>query len=169
MGLNLLNPLKFNFSQTKFHDSIIHVDIASSSIVANISRVPPSVVVRTTPQNSIFSSDGLHLAQASGNAYTGVLQVLVFDVATGHAVLDTDVPGLKEVLGVAKDSPFISVSGVFGCINFMSARSPPRLDVSSQIGAGLGYCRCTKGRVQIGKTEVMGSLILIKLIKPRNL
>lgn len=90
--------------------AFIHVDIASSSIVANISRVSPSVVVHTTPENSIFSSDGLHLAQASGSAYTGVLQVLVFDVATGHAVVDTDVPGLKEVLGVAKDSPFISVS-----------------------------------------------------------
>lgn len=149
--------------------AFMHVDIASSSIVANISRVPPSVVVRTTPENSIFSSDGLHLAQASGNAYTGVLQVLVFDVATGHAVLDTDVPGLKESLGVAKDSPFISVSDVFGCMHFMSARPPPRLDVSSRIGAGLGYCNCTKWRVHIGNTEVMGSLILTKLVKPRNL
>ena len=90
--------------------AFIHVDIASSSIVANISRIPPSTIVHTTPTTSAFSPDGLHLAQASGSAYTGALQLLLFDVASGRPLLNTDVPGLKQALGVAQDSPFISVS-----------------------------------------------------------
>jgi hypothetical protein len=89
--------------------AFLHVDIASSSIVANISRVPPAVVVHTTPEKSVFSADGAFLAQASGNAYTGALQLLVFDVATGEALVNSAIPGLKQALGVADESPFISV------------------------------------------------------------
>jgi hypothetical protein len=89
--------------------AFIHVDIATSSIAANISRIPSSVVVHTTPEKSRFSSDGVHLAQASGSAYTGAIQLLVFDVASGNAVVNTDVPGLKQALGVAAEAPFISV------------------------------------------------------------
>ncbi len=89
--------------------AFLHVDIASSSIVANISRVPPAVVLHTTPEKSVFTADGAFLAQASGNAYTGALQLLVLDVATGQALVNSAIPGLKQALGVADESPFISV------------------------------------------------------------
>jgi hypothetical protein len=38
------------------------------------------------------------------------MQVLVFDVASGQAVVNSNIPGLKEALGVATEAPFISVS-----------------------------------------------------------
>jgi hypothetical protein len=40
------------------------------------------------------------------------MQLLVFDVASGQAVVNSNIPGLKEALGVAAESPFISVSRV---------------------------------------------------------
>jgi hypothetical protein len=107
--------------------AFLHVDISTSSIVANISRIPKTVIVHTTPEKSAFSSDGLHLAQASGNAYTGAMQLLVFDVASGQAVVNSDIPGLKEALGVAAESPFISVRMLFRAAipHLMSPRSGP--------------------------------------------
>ena len=122
--------------------AFIHVDIASSSIVANISRVPSSVIVHTTPETSIFTSDGLHLAQASGNAYTGDTQLLVFDVASGQAVVNSNLPGLKEALGVAKDSPFISVSCAFGCMTGRRRVHRRASKLHSRACAGLGHCNC---------------------------
>lgn len=105
--------------------AFLHVDISTSSIVANISRIPKAVIVHTTPEKSVFSPDGSHLAQASGSAYTGAVQLLVFDVASGQAVVNSDIPGLKEALGVAAESPFISVrlGALFCFLHLISLRS----------------------------------------------
>jgi hypothetical protein len=81
--------------------------VASRSIVANISRIPKDAVVHTTPESSAFSPEGAYLAQVSGNAYTGTLQLLV---ASGQAVVNSNIPGLKEALCVATESPCVSVS-----------------------------------------------------------
>jgi hypothetical protein len=103
-------PAALPASASDCNFAFLHVDIATSSIVANISRIPKAVVVHTTPEKSVFSPDGAHLAQASGSAYTGALQLLVFDVSSGQAVMNSNIPGLKEALGVATESPFVSVS-----------------------------------------------------------
>ena len=117
--------------------AFLHVDIASASIVSNVSRVPKSVVVHTTPEKSIFSPDGAYLVQASGNAYTGVMQLLVFDVASGQAVTNSNIPGLKEALGVAAEAPFISVC----CV--LAAHLQPCLMFSPGLGHFHGMIELT--------------------------
>lgn len=69
------------------------------------------VVVHQNPNQGGFSHDNKRFATASGNAYTGEMQLLVFDVETGNKVIESSLPTLKKALKVSDVTPFIKVWG----------------------------------------------------------
>lgn len=76
----------------------VDLTTANATLVA---CADPSVVIETAPWTSSFSLDNTLLAQANGNAETGELHLVIFDAATGAALVDSKLPGVPETLGAA--------------------------------------------------------------------
>jgi len=88
----------------------VHLETASAELISCISK---DDVVHFNPNMGGFTHDNTRFATASGNPYTGSMQLLVFDVATGKTVLNSDLKGLPEALGVKMDeAPFVAVWGL---------------------------------------------------------
>ena len=105
----------FGFQETcgkdlnSFAFAKLHLDTAKAELIACI---PKETVVHFKPDMAAFSHTNARLATASGNAFTGAMQLLVFDAATGKTVLSTDLKGLLLELPVSTDAPFAEVWGI---------------------------------------------------------
>jgi len=88
----------------------VHLQSASAELISCISK---DDVVHMNPNMGGFTHDNKLFATASGNPYAGSMQLLVFDVQSGKTVLNTDLKGLPEALGVKMDeAPFVDVWGL---------------------------------------------------------
>jgi hypothetical protein len=72
-----------------------------------ISCIPRDVTVQMDEWISSFSLDGTLFATGSGDAFSGIGQLLVFHVPSGQVVLNSNLPGLAKQLNTADGLFFV--------------------------------------------------------------